>query len=564
MRVRIVRSGVAIGIAALAMSALGAVPAEADPGAGAAPPVSGLAVPVARGGEVIVWGENDNGEATVPASLAGVAVTQVVMPEDAVLALTADGRVVGWGGNYAGLQKVPSAVEQVKVAQLATNAASYAGAVTRDGRVLTWGYRRTTPTPLDVPAGLSGVTQLALSERNAVALKADGSVVAWGATYSGINDVPPGLKATAVAATLDSAFALTDQGTVVAWGAPETVEKMSHVTQSGNVIAISARTYGVLALLADGSVVQMATNGNVALLPTSVDEAEMTGVASGCGDFFAAVDRDGVIHHWNPEPSGGGVESGDVPAELNGRAPAQVTLSCAVLRGDGSGAVLVTKMLRAESPQVTGTATVGSVLTGVPGTFSGSPDAVTSQWLVDGAPVAGATLSLTPALVGKTVVYQSTATKAGETAVSSTSTAVTVTEPTKPQPPSVASQTKVLKVKVAKKAKKVAVTGTVTASKSPAGKAKVTIKKGKKTIVAKDVKVSAKGAVQLTVKKFGKLVIKKLTPKKKGKKGKKGKKPSYYGKYVVTIDYAGNAQVDPSKAAKKFTVKKTKAKKGKK
>lgn len=562
MRVRIVRSGVAIGIAALAMSALGAVPAEADPGAGVAPPVSGVAVPVARGGEVLVWGENDQGQATVPASLAGVAVTQVVMPEDAVLALTADGRVVGWGGNYAGLQKVPSAVEQVKVAQLATNANSYAGAVTRDGRVLTWGYRRTTPTPLDVPAGLSGVTQLALSERNAVALKADGSVVAWGATYSGINDVPPGLKATAIATTVDSAFALTDQGTVVAWGHPTTVEKMSHVTQSGNVTAISARTYGVLALLADGSVVQMATNGNDAVLPTSVDEAEMTGVASGCGRYFAAVDRDGVIHHWNPEVSGGGVESGQVPAELNGRALAQVALSCAVIEGDG--AVLITKMLRAESPQVTGTATVGSVLTGVPGTFSGSPDAVSSQWLVDGAPVAGATLSLTPALVGKTIVYQSTATKAGETTISATSTAVTVTEPAKPKPPAVASQTKVLKVKVAKRAKKLAVTGTVTASKSPAGKAKVTIKKGKKTIVAKDVKVSAKGEVQLTVKKFGKLVIKKLTPKKKGKKGKKGKKPSYYGKYVVTIDYAGNAQVDPSKAAKKFTVKKTKGKKGKK
>ncbi|QWF24136.1 hypothetical protein KM427_10840 [Nocardioides sp. LMS-CY] len=561
-RVRPVVVGVALALAVGAASAV--VPtapavAAADPRMSVAPmPVT--AVPLAQAGEVAVWGHNDAGQATVPASLAGVAVSQVAVAESVVLALTAAGKVVGWGGNLGRLQRIPDEVSKADVAQIATGTSEFAGAVTRDGRVLMWGITTRRPSPLSVPAGLTGVTQLVLANWNAVALKADGSVVAWGADEA-LNQIPPalaGVRTKAIVAGNDTAYALTEDGTVIPWGnVANVISKMpASVLQPGNVKAIGALGYGGVAVLADDTVVQWDirevsdTSWLAGSAPVSV---------SAGGGFAGMVDSDGVIHHWNEIAT---AESGLVPAALNGRALAQFSVG-----PDRNGAVVITKMLRGADPTIAGTPTVGSTLTATPGTFSASPDAVTSQWLADGAPVAGASgaaLSLTPALLGKKITYQSTATKAGETTISSTSAAVTVTEPAPVATPKVASTTKVLKVKVAKNAKKLAVTGKVTAAKPVTGKAKVTIKKGKKTIVAKTVKVSAKGSVALTVKKFGKLVIKKLTPKKKGKKGKKGKKPSYYGKYVVSIDYAGNAQVDPSKAAKKFTVKKAKPKKGKK
>lgn len=548
MRGRLVRRGVAT-VAALALCATGAVgqaaPVAADADEASLLSTPGMAVSLAQAGELKFWGDNTYGQSTVPASLAGVAISQVVLPERMALVLTADGRVVGWGRHpRASLERVPAAVAAVKVAQIAARG-DYAGAVTRDGRVLTWGAPRDVPTALDVPAGLSGVTQLALSQDAAAALKADGSVVGWGSPQDGQNKVPDGLKATAIAGLGSGFLALTDQGTVKTWGAISGTIP-APLQQPGNVKAIAAGNFGALALLADGTIVPFAIG-----LPDGYElPSEFTApllMASGeSSRTFAIVDQDRTIQSVVP----GGDWPPTTPSELNGRDLAQIVLAneAAVTPRTYSGAVIVTKMLRAELPQVTGAPTVGSVLTGVPGTFSAVPDSVTSQWLVDGAPVSGASaqLSVTSAMVGKQISYRSTATKAGEAPVTSTSAAVTVRNPA---PVIVASKTQVSKVKAAKKAASVTVTGKVNASKSPAGVAKVTIVKGKKTIVAKNVKVAANGVLTLKVKKFNKLVAKKT--KAKGKKAK----TAYRGKYTVTISYAGNSQVKASKASKAFKIK---------
>lgn len=540
-------------MAALALCATGAVGlapvAVAEPAEAPLLSTPGMSVSLAQAGELRLWGDNTYGQATVPASLAGVAISQVVLPDRAVIALTADGRVVGWGRHaIEPVERVPSVVAAAKVAQIAAQG-TYAGAVTRDGRVLMWGQKLATPTPLDVPVGLSGVKQLALAEFTAAALKADGSVVGWGSPVSGRTQVPEGLRATAIASTGTGFLALTDQGTVETWGSwtwPGAV-KPAALQVPGNVKAIAASRRGAMALLADGTLFFFGmplgyevpaefTTARPVLLANSLGPAE-----------FAIVDEDRTIRYW-----AAGTPSEVVPVELGGSDLAQIVLGWAEAMGGGTsqktGAAIVTKLLRAELPKVSGTARVGSVLTGVPGTFSAEPDLVTSQWLVGGAPVAGgsAQLTVTSAMVGKRISYRSTASKVGQTTVASTSVPVTVT---KPPAPVVPSKTRVTKVKVAKKGATVAVTGKVTASKAPTGRAKVTIKKGKTTIVAKNVKVAAKGAVKLNVKKFAKLVAKKT--KAKGKKAQ----TAYRGKYTVTIAYAGAAQVRPSKAAKAFKIK---------
>jgi hypothetical protein len=546
--------GAALTTVALVLGAAGAVPANADPAEPVPLSVPGMPVSLAQAGELTVWGGNEYGQSAVPASLAGVAVSQVVLPAAATLALTADGRVVGWGGSPDRLHQVPAEVAATKVAQIAAYD-RFAGAVTRDGRVLMWGKKSSLGSPLDVPAGLSGVKQLAISSVAAIALKTDGSVVAWGRNYAGMLDVPAGLKATAIAASLSQFFALTEQGTVVQWGTPGD-QLPGVLSVPGNVKAIASAGGKALALLADSTLVEFGGAAPYPAVPEEINDVEPVLLANGGSqDDFAIVDRDRTMHYW---AGAYGMYENPVPV-LNGREITQIALAnndnavsptppVSVQRG---GAVIVATLLRAELPQVTGAATVGSTLTATPGTFSASPDAVTSQWLVGGVPVAGngAQLAVSADMVGKSVSYQSTATKAGETSTS-TSVAVTVTKPAPPPVPKGASKTKVAKVTVAKKAKAVTVAGKVTASKSPAGKAKVTIKKGKKTIVVKTVGVSAKGAVKLAVKKFDKLVAKKL--KAKGKNAK----TAYRGKYTVSIQYLGNTLVKASTGNGKFTVKK--------
>jgi len=91
--------------------------------------------------------------------------------------------------------------------------------VERHGRRLGFQLLRQT----NVPAGLSGVIAIAAGYYHSLALKSDGTVVAWGATGVvdyGQADVPAGLSGvTAIAAGGSHSLALKSDGTVVAWGA---------------------------------------------------------------------------------------------------------------------------------------------------------------------------------------------------------------------------------------------------------------------------------------------------------------------------------------------------------
>src|SRR5262249_38667691 len=87
----------------------------------------------------------------------------------------------------------------------------------------------TSATPVTV-SGLVGVTQVAAGDHHSLALKADGTVVAWGGNELGqLGDgsttnrpspvAVPGLTNVAqVAAGFDHSLALKGDGTVLAWG----------------------------------------------------------------------------------------------------------------------------------------------------------------------------------------------------------------------------------------------------------------------------------------------------------------------------------------------------------
>ena len=91
-------------------------------------------------------------------------------------------------------------------------------ALKADGTVVAWGFNGHGRT--DVPAGLVGVVAVAAGADHSLALKADGTVVAWGYNGNGQSDVPDGLSGVvAVAAGFVHSLALKADGTVVAWGA---------------------------------------------------------------------------------------------------------------------------------------------------------------------------------------------------------------------------------------------------------------------------------------------------------------------------------------------------------
>jgi alpha-tubulin suppressor-like RCC1 family protein len=66
---------------------------------------------------------------------------------------------------------------------------------------------------------LTGVVAIAAGGAHSLALKSDGTVVAWGSNFSGQMRVPSGLSGVVAIAAGDAhSLALKSDGTVVAWG----------------------------------------------------------------------------------------------------------------------------------------------------------------------------------------------------------------------------------------------------------------------------------------------------------------------------------------------------------
>ena len=182
--------------------------------------------------------------------------------------------VLGWGRDNYTQADIPAGLSNVT----AVAAGLYHGLALRaDGTVAAWGAG-TTNTGVSpqfgqamVPSGLGTALQIASGYYHSLALESDGTVAAWGAgtTNTGVNAqygqamVPSGLSiVVALTAGGSHSLALKADGTVVAWGAGTTNTGVSpYYGQAmvplglGNVVAIAAGASHSLALKADGTVV---------------------------------------------------------------------------------------------------------------------------------------------------------------------------------------------------------------------------------------------------------------------------------------------------------------------
>jgi hypothetical protein len=144
-----------------------------------------------------------------------------------------------------------------------------------------------------------------------VALKSDGTVVAWGSNQYGQTSVPTGLNAVAIAAGHYHTVALKTDGTVVAWGRNDFGQTSVPVGLSG-VTAVAAGADHCLALKSDGTLVGWGNNSYGQRTPPA-GLSTVVSIAAGL-DHTVALKRDGTVVAWGYNVQG----QTNVPVGLSG------------------------------------------------------------------------------------------------------------------------------------------------------------------------------------------------------------------------------------------------------
>jgi hypothetical protein len=275
-------------------------------------------------GTVLAWGDNTFTQTTVPGTATNVIA--IAAGYDHSLALKADGTVVAWGrddsgqvtGSYPSVGVILAIIDSTRF-RLSTQLASGTSQLRYDGTTLltsvgdgsdivtvadtsslSQGMAVTRPD-LVGPSGLTDVIAIACGAYHSLAVKSDGSVVAWGwdgggqvsgaASLTGISRIAGGYAFT---------LALKNDGTLVAFG-DNTDLQLNVPSSTASITAIACGASHALALRADLIPAQVARldqdnvfTGNVGIKRSpAANTLEVEGQASKttAGNWLANSDR---------------------------------------------------------------------------------------------------------------------------------------------------------------------------------------------------------------------------------------------------------------------------------
>ncbi|HET9730282.1 MAG TPA: Calx-beta domain-containing protein [Acidimicrobiia bacterium] len=328
--------------------------------AGGAPPIStssvsgnGHSMALKSDGTVYGWGNDNSGEvgngtiATAPVLTpvavsglgAGSGVVVIAAGASHSLALKSDGTVLAWGHNVSGQLGDGTAPTDhstpVQVSGLGSGSGvvaiaggtAFSLALKSDGTVLAWGNNVSgqlgdgnntdQPTPVQV-SGLgagSGVIAIAAGDAFALALKSDGTVLAWGQNASGqlgnnnapndssvpvqVTGLGSGSGVTKITVGHSHAIALKSDGSVLAWGrnnsgqlgdgtttqhnTPETLSTISNVSAiaAGGAHTLAIRQQAANFTVSVGDQMAVESNGGTTkmLFPVTLSQPATTTVS---------------------------------------------------------------------------------------------------------------------------------------------------------------------------------------------------------------------------------------------------------------------------------------------
>ena len=282
-------------------------------------------------GLVACWGNDTNGESTIPAGFSG-GCKAIAAGGAHSLALRTNGMIFGWGDNTYGQLNVPP--EATNVTAIA--AGYYHNlALNADGTVTAWGGNNGFGE-LNVPTGLFDVVGIAAGAHHNLALKRDGTVVAWGSDSDGQIDVPLNLSnVVAIAAGYYHSLALTRTGVVIGWGRDLSGE-IDVPMGLTDVVALSAGDSYSLALSANRTVTAWGDNS---FGQTNVPAVLGLVAAISAGGYHAlALKPNGTVVAWGQDTFG----QSDVPFGVS----TMVAVSAGAyhslaLKGDGTPVITV-------------------------------------------------------------------------------------------------------------------------------------------------------------------------------------------------------------------------------
>ena len=215
-------------------------------------------------------------------------VTNAVGSATSSVAMLTLGPVAAWGDNRSGQTLPPPGLSNV--VSLAASG-TFSLALKADGTVVAWGSGAGT----NVPAGLSNVVAISVGSSLALAVRSDGKAIAWGTGLA--TNVPLNVSNIVLTSgSINHALALREEGTVLEWGASSSKSPVPPGLTSVSSIA-DGGSFG-LASRTDGTVVTWGTSTPTAFIPLpSVPFTNVTSVAAGANHALA-LKSDGQVFVW--------------------------------------------------------------------------------------------------------------------------------------------------------------------------------------------------------------------------------------------------------------------------